>query len=113
MAFDTTSAGKPEPPSSPARPTLRRLVLDVLKPHEPNILAIAKALAVLPGVDGVDITVYEIDAKVENVKITLEGTDLEFARIRNVIHDMGGAIHSIDKVSTGRVIVEEAPTPQD
>ena len=34
---------------------IRRIVLDVLKPHSPNILEIAKQLADLVGVDGVDI----------------------------------------------------------
>ncbi len=92
---------------------VRRIVLDVLKPHEPNIVAIAQALSVLKGVDGVDITVYEIDAKVENVKITMIGKNLHFEEIAEVIERMGGAIHSIDKVSTGRIIVEEVPTPQD
>ncbi len=96
-----------------ARSAVRRIVLDVLKPHEPNILAIAQALSVLSGVDGVDITVYEIDAKVENVKITMIGNQLKFEDIEDVIEQLGGAIHSIDKVSTGRIIVEEAPTPQD
>ena len=52
---------------------IRRIVLDVLKPHSPNILEIAKQLADLVGVDGVDISLIEMDQKVENVKITCEG----------------------------------------
>lgn len=106
-------AGTSQREERQARAAVRRLVLDVLKPHEPNILAIAQALSVLPDVDGVDIAVYEIDAKVENVKITIVGKNLDFETTRRIIREMGGAIHSIDKVSTGRVIVEEAATPQD
>jgi hypothetical protein len=29
------------------------------------------------------------------------------------VQDSGGSIHSIDKVSTGRELIEEAETPQD
>ena len=50
---------------------IRLLVLDVLKPHQPSIIELAKELSDLPHIDGVDITVYEIDSKVENVKITI------------------------------------------
>jgi len=49
---------------------LRRIVLDVLKPLEPNIVDLARKISTLPGVDGVNITIYEIDHHVENAKIT-------------------------------------------
>jgi hypothetical protein len=92
---------------------IRLLVLDVLKPHEPSILKIATLLSDLKGVDGCDITVYEIDSKVENVKVTIQGKDIEFDEVKKVIEDHGASIHSIDKVSSGSVIVEEAQTHQD
>ncbi|AJF62001.1 TPA: DUF211 domain-containing protein [Candidatus Woesearchaeota archaeon] len=92
---------------------IRLLVLDVLKPHEPSIMRIATALSDLEGVDGADITVYEIDSKVENVKVTLQGKDIDFAQVKEIMEENGASIHSIDKVSTGAVIVEEAHTHQD
>ncbi|MDH5779717.1 MAG: DUF211 domain-containing protein, partial [Candidatus Bathyarchaeota archaeon] len=48
---------------------IRRLVLDVLKPHNPGIVELSKELSELDGVEGVNILTYEIDQKVENVKI--------------------------------------------
>ena len=60
---------------------IRLLVLDVLKPHEPSILKISTALSDIKGIEGVDITVYEIDSKVENVKVTLQGRDIDFSKI--------------------------------
>ncbi|HID96583.1 MAG TPA: hypothetical protein EYP57_00060 [Thermodesulfobacteriaceae bacterium] len=111
FGYNSKASGKKEPCSS--RAAVRRIVLDVLKPHEPSILAFAQKLSSLNDVDGVDITVYEMDAKVENIKITIQGKRLIFEKIVEQIENLGGAIHSIDKVSTGRVIVEEAPTPQD
>jgi hypothetical protein len=92
---------------------IRRLVLDVLKPHQPTILTLADKLGDLEGVHGVDITLFEIDNKVENVKITVEGDDVDFPSVSAVIQDAGGSVHSIDKVSTGRQLIEEAETPQD
>ena len=92
---------------------IRLLVLDVLKPHEPSILKIATSISDLNGIVGTDITVYEIDSKVENVKITIQGKDIIFDEVKQIIEDHGGTIHSIDKVSSGSVIVEEAQTHQD
>jgi hypothetical protein len=92
---------------------VRRLVLDVLKPHDPSILDLAQLLSELAGVEAVNISIYEIDRKVENAKITLEGTDIHYDEVRQVIVDNGGAIHSLDEVVAGRVIIDDAETPQD
>jgi uncharacterized protein len=92
---------------------VRRLVLDVLKPHQPTMLTLADKLGDLEGVQGVDITLFEIDNKVENIKVTLEGNDIDYQEVAEAIQDSGGSIHSIDKVSTGKQLIEEAETPQD
>lgn len=92
---------------------LRLLVLDVLKPHKPSIIFIASALSDLAGVEGTDITVLEVEKEVENVKITLKGEDMDIRAITEVIESNSATIHSIDKVSSGSIIVEEAHTPQD
>lgn len=93
--------------------TIRRIVLDILKPHEPSILDLASLLGDLPGIEGVNILIYEIDRDVENAKITIEGIDIPFQQVSEVIIDNGGAIHSLDEVVAGKVMVEEASTPQD
>jgi len=92
---------------------LRRLVLDVLKPLEPSIVELAQLLANQAGVDGVNISIYEIDRRVENAKITVEGHDLRYEEIARVIEENGGAIHSIDEVAAGKVLIEDVVTPQD
>ena len=51
---------------------IRRLVLDTLKPYEPSIIKLATQLSELDGVSAVNISIYEIDRKVENAKITIE-----------------------------------------
>jgi hypothetical protein len=92
---------------------LRRLVLDVLKPLDPSIVALVQLLADLEGVDGVNISIYEIDRRVENAKITIEGHDLRYDEIVVIIEENGGSVHSIDEVAAGRVLIEDVITPQD
>ncbi|MGC8787714.1 MAG: DUF211 domain-containing protein [Anaerolineae bacterium] len=92
---------------------IRRLVLDVLKPHDPSIIEVAAELSELPGVEAVNISIYEMDRRVENAKITVEGNDLRYDEILKVIGENGGTVHSIDEVVAGRMIIEDAETPQD
>jgi len=92
---------------------VRRLVLDVLKPLEPTIIELAQRLSELPGVEAVNISIYEIDRKVENAKITIEGADILYDRVADVIQQNGGSVHSIDEVVAGKIIIEDAATPQD
>ena len=92
---------------------IRRLVLDTLKPHEPNIIELANELSELIGVSAVNISIYELDRKVENAKITIEGEDIAFEQVSHSIEDMGGTIHSIDEVVAGKMIIDDAVTLQD
>jgi Uncharacterized protein conserved in archaea len=92
---------------------LRRLVMDVLKPLEPSIVELVQLLADLEGVDGVNISIYEIDRRVENAKITVEGRNLDYKSIVRVIEENGGAVHSIDEVAAGSVLIEDVVTAQD
>ncbi|BDH79112.1 MAG TPA: DUF211 domain-containing protein [Methanothermobacter sp.] len=92
---------------------LIRIVLDILKPHDPIIPYYAIYLSELKGVEGVNITLMEIDKETENVKVTIQGNDLDFEEITAAIEKYGGSIHSVDEVVAGKVMVEEVTTPQD
>ena len=92
---------------------LRRLVLDTLKPYEPSIVELADQLSDLEGVSAVNISIYEIDRKVENAKITIEGPDISYYTVVSLIEDMGGAVHSTDEVVAGTKIIDDAATLQD
>lgn len=92
---------------------IRLLVLDVLKPHTPSIIQFADKLSDIEGVDGVDTSIIEMDKEVETVKITIAGKHVPYDKIRSVIEEMGGSVHSIDKVSAGLKLVQEAKIPQD
>jgi hypothetical protein len=90
-----------------------RLVLDVLKPHDPTIIQLAGELSELAGVEAVNISIYEMDRRVENAKITLEGGDIDYDAVVAIISEVGGTVHSIDEVVAGRMIIEDAETLQD
>lgn len=92
---------------------IRRLVLDVLKPHNPGVVELSEVLSHLQGVEGVNIIIYEIDQKVENAKVIIAGSSIDFEMIKKTLEEMGATIHSVDEVAAGKRIVEEVKTPQD
>jgi hypothetical protein len=77
--------------------SVKRLVLDVLKPHQPGILQLGARLAELGGLR-VRITVLEMDEKTETLKVVLEGKDVPFERVQEAIADFGASLHSVDEV---------------
>ncbi len=92
---------------------IRRLVLDVLKPHNPSVVELSEVLSHLEGVEGVNIIIYEIDQQVENAKVIIAGNGIDFDGIKKKLGEMGATIHSVDEVAAGKRIVEEVTTPQD
>ena len=79
---------------------IKKLVLDVLKPHEPSIILLAGKINEIKGVDFVDITIASVDRRVETAKITIEGATLNYDKILKEIQDNGATVKSIDHVLT-------------
>lgn len=92
---------------------IKRIVLDVLKPHKPSLIDMSLRLSGLKGVDGVNLTLHEVDQETESVKITIEGTAINYPSVEETLREMGSVIHSVDLVSSGKRLVEDVPTPQD
>ncbi|WP_415383382.1 DUF211 domain-containing protein [Halosimplex sp. TS25] len=92
---------------------LRRVTLDVLKPHDPSLLEFTERIADVECVDGVSSSLIELDQEVQNVKLTIEGDGLDYAAIEQAVGELGGTVHSVDQVSYGEYVVEERRTPQD
>lgn len=92
---------------------IQRLVLDVLKPHEPDTVTFATAVAGCAGVEGVNVALIETDREVQNLKVTLEGSAIDVDAVEETVADLGGTVHSIDQVACGEYLVEQSPTPQD
>lgn len=77
---------------------LRRLVLDVLKPHQPGVVEFTSALA--DGLEGcgIRLLVEERDEKTESVTIEVTGAAIDFDAVAVKIGEMGGSVHSVDEV---------------
>jgi hypothetical protein len=88
---------------------VRRLVIDVLIPHEPGVLLYAEKLSDLDCTDALTIVVQEIDEQTKTLRMTIEGEDLSYKSIQKVIEELGGSVHSIDQVSAGSRTVECRP----
>ena len=93
--------------------SLKRIILDVLKPHTPSIIDLAERISDIEGISGVNISLEEVDAKTHSVKITIEGSHIDYDKVQQAIGECGAEVHSIDGVSAGIKIVEEVNTPQD
>jgi hypothetical protein len=86
---------------------IRRIVLDVLKPHSPQLTDLSLMLAHDARVMGVNISLKEVDQNTESIAITLEGDDLSYDSIKAILEQAGAVIHSIDQVVAGKTFVEE------
>jgi hypothetical protein len=92
---------------------IKRLILDVLKPHNPSIIEVSRQLSDLGGVSGVNCMLEEVDKETDSIKITMEGADISYEDVEKTLESMGAVIHSVDGVSAGKKIVDAVETPQD
>lgn len=76
----------------------RKIVLDVLKPQQPNALDFSAAIAELGADYLVKLRVTEVDKSTESTIISIEGADIQFDAIKEIIEKMGASVHSIDEV---------------
>lgn len=77
---------------------VKKLILDVLKPHQPNALEFSRAIARAGPDYRVHLTVLEVDENTETLRIMVEGDSIDFEAIHAAIDKLGGSLHSIDEV---------------
>ncbi len=92
---------------------IKRIVLDVLKPHKPDLIEMSQRLSALKGVDGVNCSLDEVDQETESVKITIEGTSIHYESVEDTLRELGAVIHSVDEVAAGKRLVEDVRTLQE
>ncbi|MFW9919333.1 MAG: DUF211 domain-containing protein [Candidatus Thorarchaeota archaeon] len=86
---------------------IRRIVLDVLKPHSPRLTDLALMISRDERVEGVNITLKEVDQNTESITVTLEGNNINYEGIKEILQEAGAVIHSIDQVVAGKELIEE------
>ena len=77
---------------------VKRIVLDVLKPHQPDSLEFSQAIARVGEDYRVCLTVLEMDENTETLQLEVEGGAINFESVVSAITDMSGSLHSIDQV---------------
>ena len=78
--------------------TLSRLVLDILKPHVPDLIDFCREVSSVKGVKRVSGVVVEVDVETDSVKVTVEGKNISYEELESRVKNMGAAIHSVDEV---------------
>ena len=85
---------------------VKKIVLDVLKPHHPSALEYSRAIAAVGPDYRVELTVLEVDENTETLQIVVESKAIDFEAVQSVINEMGGSLHSVDEV----IVQNEADT---
>jgi hypothetical protein len=86
---------------------IRRLALDVDKAiSRPDLIAVAAAMEAVAGVQGVNITVTEIDLETVGMEVTVEGEQIDYEALTRAIEGVGAVINSIDQIVVGSRMVE-------
>ena len=88
-------------------PSIKRLVLDVLKPREVSLSDLSTRLCEIEGVDRVSIVVTEVDAKTETLKATLTGEAVPYELVCKIFQDNGCAVRSVDEIEVGKEEAKE------
>ena len=84
---------------------VKRILLDVLKTHQPNALDFASQLADLGDAYQVKLLVQEMDDNTCSIILEISGDSIDYETIARHIESMGGSVHSIDEVE-----VKSSPT---
>ena len=81
---------------------IKRIVLDVLKPHELPIHEFAKRLGELANVKKVDITTQEMNEKTQISRVRIDGKEIIYKEIEKKITELGASIQRVDKVTVSK-----------
>lgn len=78
--------------------SVKMIVLDVLKPHQPNALEFSRTIAAAGPDYHVRLVVMEVDENTETLKVVIEASEIDFDAVEAAVKAAGGSIHSIDEV---------------
>lgn len=80
---------------------VRRLEVDVLKPHDPPLVEFTQSVAAVEGVDAAEGSLVEMDREVQNVTLAVEGAAVDVDAVEARVERLGGSVHSVDRVVCG------------
>jgi hypothetical protein len=77
---------------------VKRLVLDILKPHQPDAVDFCLAIAAIGDDYRISLTVIEMDDKTQTTQVEIEAGSIDFDAVKESITEMSCSLHSIDVV---------------
>lgn len=81
--------------------TIRRLVLDILKPLDLSLPYFTQHITEAETIDAATTSLIELDNEIQNTKLTVDGSDLDNDQIDAALSDSGGTVYTIDQVACG------------
>ena len=82
--------------------SIKRVLLDALKPRELSIVDLAKALGSVGEKSEVEIIVSEVDAKTETLKVTIQGSNIDYAVVSRIMDQYGVSLRGIDEIKVAK-----------
>lgn len=82
--------------------SVKRLLLDALKPRELSIVELARAVGAVEGVEEVNIIVSEVDSETETIKLTVNGPKINYDLVSNVLEKYGISIRGVDEIKVAK-----------
>jgi hypothetical protein len=81
---------------------VKRLIIDSQKPLETPKLDLTLALCFINGIEGVILSVMEVDLKTETIRLLITGQDMLYERVQDVLSNFRSAVRSIDEIEVKR-----------
>jgi hypothetical protein len=76
-----------------------------MSPAQQSMVDLVGRLNKIEGISQVDITLQELEKNVEDFKVTLDGYDLNYERIREALKDFGAVIRNVDSITSAKQYV--------
>jgi hypothetical protein len=81
---------------------IRRILIDALKPRETLLVELSRAICSVNGADECDVTVTEVDAKTETIKLTVRGPDIDYDEILKIMQKHAVSVRGVDEISVAK-----------
>ena len=82
---------------------IRRVLIEALKARETSLVELSQALCSVNGVEECDIVITDVDVKTETIKLTVRGSNIEYAGILTILQENGVSVKGVDEVNVAKV----------
>jgi len=89
---------------------VRRVVVDVLKPHDPPMVDFTRRVGETESVASVTASLIELDREVQNIQLAAEGEAVDVGALEAAVEKLGGTVHSVDEVACGEWVATDRQT---